>query len=196
MSWSNLRGGRLQTGPVLAEHGLPALLDDHWRQFETDGLVRIGRLDSAELGRLRTGLDDIMLDRENAPYDRPLMQLDSSSGNYGDLGCRTKGFKGATLNYRKIQDLELVGIFPTYLEGPPFRSICRHVFDDIPIACFRAMAMIKAAGAGTKLAWHQDRWQALDRDPLAGLRPSKNPPRSLRVRECNPTVKLNRGHAN
>ena len=31
---------------------------------------------------------------------------------------------------------------------------------------------------------------------LAGCRPGKNPPRSLRVRECNPTVKPNRGHAN
>ena len=31
---------------------------------------------------------------------------------------------------------------------------------------------------------------------LAGLRPSKNPPRSLRAGECNLTVKLNRGRAN
>lgn len=152
---------------VRADNGLPATLGGAaWRRFEAEGLVRIGRLDATTLARLRRGLDDIMLGRADAPYDRLLMQLDSSSGNYDDLGRQTKGFKGATLNYRKIQDLELVDTFRTYLEEAPFRTICRHVYGDIAIACFRAMAMIKPAGAGTKLPWHQDRWRALDRDPL------------------------------
>jgi len=156
--------------PVRAEDGLPATLGGaDWRRFEAEGLARIGRLDAATLARLRTGLDDIMLGRADAPYDRLLMQLDSSSGNYDDLGRQTKGFKGATLNYRKIQDLELVPTFRTYLEDSPFRDICRHVYGDISIACFRAMAMIKPAGAGTKLPWHQDRWRSLDRDPLVTI---------------------------
>ena len=153
--------------PARADDGLRATLGGaDWRRFEAEGLVRIGRLDAATLSRLREGLDDIMLGRADAPYDRLLMQLDSSSGNYGDLGRQTKGFKGATLNYRKIQDLELVDTFRSYVEDRPFRAICRRVYGDIPIACFRAMAMIKPSGAGTKLPWHQDRWRALDRDPL------------------------------
>lgn len=156
--------------PVRADNGLPDTPGDAgWRSFEAEGLVRIGRLDAATLTRLRTDLDDIMLGRTDAPYDRLLMQLDSSSGNYDDLGRQSKGFKGATLNYRKIQDLELFRTFRTYLESPPFRTICRRVYGEIPIACFRAMAMIKPAGAGTKLPWHQDRWRALDRDPLVTI---------------------------
>lgn len=156
--------------PVRPNDGLPATLGGaDWRRFEAEGLVRIGRLEAPTLARLRTGLDDIMLGLADAPYDRLLMQLDSSSGNYDDLGRQTKGFKGATLHYRKIQDLELVDTFRTYLEDSPFRTICRHAYGDIPIACFRAMAMIKPAGAGTKLPWHQDRWRALDRDPLVTI---------------------------
>ena len=140
-----------------------------WRRFEAEGMVRIGRLDAATLSRLRDGLDDIMLGRADVPYDRLLMQLDSSSGNYADLGRQTKGFKGATLNYRKIQDLELARVFRNYLETPVFHAICRRVYGEVPIACFRAMAMIKPAGAGTRLPWHQDRWRALDRDPLVTI---------------------------
>ena len=43
---------------------------------------------------------------ERVPYDKLLMQLDSSSGDYSELGRQTRGFKESTLNYRKIQDLE------------------------------------------------------------------------------------------
>lgn len=156
--------------PFPADDGLPAALGgDDWLAFEAEGMVRIGQLDPAALGRLRTGLDDIMLGRADAPYDRLLMQLDALSGDYGDLPRQTRGFKGATLNYRKIQDLELTATFREYAESAVFQDVCRHVYGDIPIACYRAMAMIKPAQAGTKLPWHQDRWRALDRDPLVTI---------------------------
>lgn len=129
-------------------------------------MVRIARLDATTLGKLRDTLDNIMLGRAEAPYNHLLMQLDSSSGDYADLGRQTRGFKGPTPNYRKLQDLELVPVFRDYAELPLFRTVCRHVYGDIPIACFRAMAMNKPARGGTKLPWHQDRWRALDRDPL------------------------------
>ena len=150
--------------------GLPKALDDqNWREFTDDGLTFVGRLDPSTLRSLRANLDDIMLGRADVPYDHLLMQLDSSSGDYGDLGRQTHGFKGATLRYRKIQDLELTPAFRAYAELPLFRTICRHIHQDIPIACFRAMAMIKPAAAGTKLPWHQDRWHYLDRDPAVTI---------------------------
>ena len=150
-----------------ADGGLPAALGSaDWRAFDAQGMVRIGRVAEGTLTALRKGLDDIMLGLAEAPYDRMLMQLDSASGAYADLGRQTKGFKGATLNYRKIQDLELTQPFRDYLALPVFRSICRHVYGETPIACFRAMAMVKPARGGTLLPWHQDRWRALDRDPL------------------------------
>ena len=45
-------------------------------------------------------------------------------------------------------------------------------------------------------AWVERHYRTRFSRPLAGLRPSQNPPKVRRVRECNLTVKLNRGHAN
>ena len=97
------------------------------------------------------------------------MQLDSSSGNYTRPRTPDQGLQGRHAELPEDPGPGTRRHLPSYLEGPPFRSICRHVYGDIPIACFRAMAMIKPAGTGTKLPWHQDRWRALDRDPLVTI---------------------------
>lgn len=131
--------------------------------------MSLGSLSPESLSQLRQAIDNIMLGTADVPYDRLLMQLDSSSGNYGELGRQTRGFKEATLNYRKIQNLELVPVFRQYLEQDLFRGICQAVYGDTPIACFRAMFMNKPAHGGTQLPWHQDRWRALDRDPLVTI---------------------------
>jgi ectoine hydroxylase-related dioxygenase (phytanoyl-CoA dioxygenase family) len=95
------------------------------------------------------------------------MQLDSDSGNYADAGAQTKGHKGATLDYRKIQDLEHDHVFLEVMRHPVFRDACNRVYGtDATVACYRAMFMNKPAGKGTFLPWHQDRWTNLDRDPL------------------------------
>lgn len=137
--------------------------------FDQDGYVRLGVLEDGDLQALQNAIDDIMLGRADVDYNQLLMQLDSASGAYGDLGGQTRGFKGATLNYRKIQDLELHPVFHGYLIGDLFQQICRHVYGDVGVACFRAMFMNKPAHAGTELPWHQDRWAHLDRDPLVTL---------------------------
>lgn len=77
-----------------------------------------------------------------------------------------KGFKGATLDYRKIQDREFDPLFLRYMQQPEFAEICRRTYGDVPVAAFRAMFMNKPAQKGTFLPWHQDRWAFLDRDPL------------------------------
>ena len=95
------------------------------------------------------------------------MQLDSETGQYEDAPAQNRGFKGATLAYRKIQDLEHDPIFFEFMSRPLFEEICRRTYGpEIPIACFRAMFMNKPAHRGTLLPWHQDRWSYLDRDPL------------------------------
>jgi hypothetical protein len=100
-------------------------------------------------------------------YDRLLMQLDSETGVYEDAGEQTLGFKGASANYRKIQELEADPVFRAYLTAPVFRDICARAYGaGTPVALFRAMFMNKPAHRGTFLPWHQDRWTALDRDPL------------------------------
>ena len=147
------------------------LTDADWAQFERDGFVKLrGRLDAAELAALQARIDAIMLGQAPVPYARLLMQLDSETGRYEDAGLQSKGFKGATLAYRKIQDLEWDPIFLEFLRRPVFQDICARAYGPAtPIAVFRAMFMNKPARRGTWLPWHQDRWTYLDRDPLVTL---------------------------
>lgn len=139
-----------------------------WAEYETNGYLKLGKLlDDSGVEVLRQRIDDIMLGRAEIDYDRIMMQLDSSSGAYGDAGPQSLGHKGATLDYRKIEWLEFDPLFLAYVQRPEFRDICARVYGpNKTIRCFRAMFMNKPANKGTLLPWHQDRWVHLDRDPL------------------------------
>ena len=127
--------------------------------------MRLGQTMSGEaLTALQARIDAIMQGQADVPYDKLLMQLDSADGK--NPGEQSRGHKGATLAYRKIQDLEHDPLFLDYLSLPLFQTICGRVYGaDTPIAAFRAMFMNKPAHQGTFLPWHQDRWSYLDRDP-------------------------------
>jgi ectoine hydroxylase-related dioxygenase (phytanoyl-CoA dioxygenase family) len=150
---------------------MTTMTDQQWQQYERDGYLKLGRLLSdADLAAMQRRIDDIMLGRARLDYSRLLMQLDSDSGKYEDAGPQTRGFKSATLNYRKIQDLEADDLFLAYLQRPIFRDICARTYGaDVPVASYRAMFMNKPARKGTFLPWHQDRWVSLDRDPVVTL---------------------------
>ena len=138
-----------------------------WDFFDENGYLRIGRVaGDDQLSALQQRIDDIMLCRADVNYDHMLMQLDSTDGSYDAAGPQTRGSKGRTLNYRKIESLEADPVFFNYMTLPCFEQIARRFYGDIAIAPFRAMFMNKPAGRGTTLPWHQDRWRALDRDPL------------------------------
>lgn len=139
-----------------------------WREFEGRGYTRLGPVASpVELAALQGRIDEIMLGTADVDYDRMLMQLDRADGPDSRPGPQSKGHKGATLAYRKIQDLEYDKVFLDYLQKPLFHHICARIYGAASrVACYRAMFMNKPAGYGTDLKWHQDRWQNLDRDPL------------------------------
>lgn len=144
------------------------ITDDQWRFYEQNGYLNLGKvLDDADLTALQTRIDAIMLGKASIDYNRLLMQLDSQTGQYEDAGVQSLGWKGETLAYRKIQNLEFDALFDAYIKQPLFRDICARAHGpETPIACYRAMFMNKPARAGTLLPWHQDRWTNLDRDPL------------------------------
>ncbi|MBI2504170.1 MAG: phytanoyl-CoA dioxygenase family protein [Candidatus Latescibacteria bacterium] len=146
----------------------PRLSEEELRQFEEQGFARLGRVvPHAQIEALGQRIDEIMLGRAAIEYERIMMQLDRVAGEDSGPGPQSKGHKGATLAYRKIQDLELDPLFLVYLQQPLFAEICARVYGTgVAIACFRAMFMNKPAGKGTHLVWHQDRWSDLDRDPL------------------------------
>lgn len=142
-----------------------------WENYERDGFLRLGKLLSDDaLQALQTRIDAIMLGEADVNYEQLLMQLDSKDGAYENAGAQSLGHKGATLAYRKIQNLEFDPLFMNYMERPIFREICAHIYgENTPIALFRAMFMNKPANQGTLLPWHQDRWNYLDRDPMITL---------------------------
>lgn len=142
------------------------ITDAQWRQYERDGYLKLGKvLSDADLRALQQRIDDIMLGKAKVDYSKLLMQLDSETGKYEDAGVQSRGHKGATLNYRKIQELEQDDLFLTYMSRPIFREICRRTYGNAAISSFRAMFMNKPARKGTFLPWHQDRWTYLDKDP-------------------------------
>lgn len=137
------------------------ITQSQWDFYMDNGYVKLGRvLSNDELAALQERIDAIMLGTANVDYDQMLMQLDGVGAE------QSKGFKGATLGYRKIQDLEHDPVYLDYMRKPIFKDLSARVYGDVPISAFRAMFMNKPAGKGTFLAWHQDRWTALDRDPL------------------------------
>lgn len=144
------------------------LTDAQWQQFDRDGYLKLGAvLNPAELREMQQEIDHIMLGQAPIDFDRLLMQLDSTSGAYNDAGAQSNGFKGPTLAYRKIQNLELDPVFWRYMQRDIFRQVCARIYTPAtPIGLFRAMFMNKPARRGTELPWHQDRWTNLDRDPL------------------------------
>ncbi|MEX0887035.1 MAG: phytanoyl-CoA dioxygenase family protein [Phycisphaeraceae bacterium] len=144
-----------------------ALTDAQWTRYERDGYLHLGRvLSDAELAGLQQRIDDIMLGKATTDYDKLLMQLDSDDGDYATAPEQSRGHKGATLDYRKIQDLERDPLFLAFMQKPVFRDICARAYGPAAsVSAFRAMFMNKPANKGTFLPWHQDRWTFLDRDP-------------------------------
>jgi phytanoyl-CoA hydroxylase len=141
--------------------------EEQWREYDAQGFLKLGKvLSDDELHGLRTRIDAIMLGRIR--YRDMMMQLDLGGG-YDNTAPQSKGWKGETLEYRKIEQLEKDPLFLAFMQKPVFREACDLIYGaHADIAAYRAMFMNKPARLGTVLPYHQDggdNWQ-LDRDPL------------------------------
>ncbi|MBI5705674.1 MAG: phytanoyl-CoA dioxygenase family protein [Armatimonadetes bacterium] len=141
--------------------------EDQWREYDREGYLRLGKvLTDDELKGLQTRIDDIMLGKVR--YRDMMMQLDLGGG-YDNTAPQSKGWKGETLEYRKIEQLEKDPLFLAYMRKPLFRDLCAFIYGaHNGIAAYRSMFMNKPARKGTVLPYHQDGgeiWK-LDRDPL------------------------------
>ena len=156
---------------------------NQWQHFHNKGWVVLPASQvfqhDKELVALQTIIDAIMLGKADllpGTYEQMMFQLDSTTGNYEDSGSQTLGHKGATLRYRKIQNLDLCPTIMDYCQKPIFKEACQKIYGkDVPIASFRTMFFNKpprlstTTKGGTALPWHQDRWKYLDRDPLLNV---------------------------
>ena len=131
----------------------PVLIDEELNTFYEQGYVRLGKVvPDATIEALCERIDDIMLG--NVHYDNMLMQLCPSAGE-SELSKQTKEFKGSSLKYRKIQDLEQDTLFLAYMQNPLFRDLTQKIVGE-EIAIFRAMFFNKPAERGVLINWHQD----------------------------------------
>lgn len=131
---------------------------DFW---EENGYVRLGSVASAaELSALCERIDAIMVGE--VVYPGMFFQLDSPTGNYGDLGWG-RGYEGRSLDYRKIQDLEQDPLFLAYMRHSRFRDLTRELVAE-EVSVYRAMLMNKPAHKGTVLPYHQDGGSQWDLD--------------------------------
>ena len=131
----------------------PTLSPAELAEFHEQGYVRFGHVaPEAEIDALRDRIDQIMLGEVR--YDNMLMQLCPSAGDLA-RSRQTKEFKGSTLKYRKIQDLEQDALFRAYIQNPLFRDLTAKIIAE-NISIFRAMFFNKPAEQGVAINWHQD----------------------------------------
>lgn len=148
----------------------PTLSQEELATFNRDGYLRLGQLaDATQVKALCERIDQIMMGE--IQYENMMMQLDSSSGIYGELSTQTVGFKGATKDYRKIEQLEKDPLFLDYMRSPVFQGLCQQLIGE-DTSIFRSMFMNKPARKGTFLPWHQDGgtgWRLKGGHPLVTL---------------------------
>ncbi len=139
-------------------------LDAALAHFREHGWARLGKVLSDEYAALlRARADDVMLGRFT--HESLFFQADSASGKYDDLAFG-QGWHGPSLDYRKIEKLEVEPAFCAWIENPLFRSLTRKGIGE-SVSLYRAVLWTKSAAGGTELPYHQDggRFWGVDRDP-------------------------------
>ena len=133
---------------------VPTLSASELATWQRDGYVCLGHVAPLQtVQNLCSRIDEIMLGEVS--YPDMLMQLCPSLHDDPDTTRQTKIFKGSSLKYRKIQNLEQDPMFLDYIQQQLFRDITRKIIGD-RVSSYRSMFMNKPAGAGTLLNWHQD----------------------------------------
>jgi phytanoyl-CoA hydroxylase len=156
---------------LLADGALALDVDSAIAAYREHGYARLspGRsvVSPEGLADLRGRADDIMLGR--VVHEGLFFQHDSETGHYDDLRLG-EGYRGPSLEYRKIEKLERDPIFRAWIENPLFERIARAVIAD-DVVLYRAVLFTKGARGGTVLPFHQDggEFWGLDRDPVLQL---------------------------
>lgn len=147
--------------PTAPPYDLPAALA-HYREY---GYARLGKLvPDALLVALRERIDALMLGQIS--YPGLFFQRDTETGRYDDL-TYGRGYEGPSLNYRKVEKLELDPLFLSWIAHPWLEPLARTVYGG-DVTLYRALVFNKAAATGgSDLPWHQDggAFWGLDREP-------------------------------
>jgi ectoine hydroxylase-related dioxygenase (phytanoyl-CoA dioxygenase family) len=140
------------------------LTPEQWTHFHDHGYVILRSfLSGSELSVLQGEIDNIMLGG-GAKYANLMMERDADDES--EIVFST-GFKGATLDYKRIQHLETVPVFRRYIQKPIFHDACRTIYgSETAVSVFRTMLVNKLPHRGARIGWHQDCWNYLDGNPV------------------------------
>lgn len=128
-------------------------LDDVLAHYAEHGWARLGRvLNDDGLKALRERAEEIMLGKVS--YPGLFFQMDAPSGRYEDTPIGL-GWQGPSLDYRKLEKLELDPVFRAWLNNPLFARIA-HAQIDGPVVLYRAIIFNKGPKGGSDIPWHQD----------------------------------------
>ena len=142
----------------------PTLSDAELQQFERDGYLRLGQVGSSQhVEALQDRIDAIMLGEVTVP--NMMMQLCPSATDlpqFAEFGAQqSRVFKGPTLKYRKIQDLDQDDVYRSYITLPLFGDVTQKLCGDpgvqndgpVPISVVRTMFFNKPANQGVTIDW-------------------------------------------
>ncbi len=147
--------------------------------YQEHGYARLGPvLDEAALQGLRERLDDLMLGRVAHPG--LYFQLDAAASNHQEAPAAL-GWRGPSLDYRKIERLEKDERFLAIVRHPAIERVVRARITGA-VVLYRAIVFNKTTRGGGEVGWHQDGgrlwglsqepevqvWTALDDAPLEG----------------------------
>jgi hypothetical protein len=126
----------------------PTLSDSELQHFERNGYIVLGKVAPTErIEAMCERIDDIMMGRVVLPNPM-LFQLCPSADDlpqFAEHGsAQTKVWKGPTLRYRKIQDLEQDPLYLEYMSLPIFRDVTRKIVAE-KISLYRTMFFNKPA---------------------------------------------------
>ena len=142
-----------------AEGAAPEALTDEQVDFFLDqGYLKLGKvIPDSVLEQLGERIESMMLGDADVPYDKMMFSVcPSQTGSWDDPASRqTYGHKGASLNYRKICDLERDEVYRGFAQQPLFRDITRRLIGE-KVGLVRNMYFAKPAETnGVRIDWHQ-----------------------------------------
>jgi ectoine hydroxylase-related dioxygenase (phytanoyl-CoA dioxygenase family) len=127
---------------------------DFRHKYDQDGLFVVQKLFSEETIASLAEITDHLMSGQRK-LNGMFFQLDPNSESYADVDFSITTFQGASLNYRKIKDLEYIPEFLEAIQVSDLRAIVNDIIG-LNVSSMRYMIVNKPSKSKTPLPWHQD----------------------------------------
>lgn len=130
------------------------ITDAHFQSYEEFGYcIFKDYVSPAQVEAMRQRIDDIMMGK--IVYEGMFFQKDPATMDMNAAGKKDLTFDGASINYRKIKDLEYDDVFLAFMQNDVFRAMAEKYIGK-NVSSMRAMVMNKPPHTTSLLPYHQD----------------------------------------